>query len=65
MVPMMLLTQIAGITLGIIALSKIRKSEGAIGGKGFAIAGIVISSLILLFIGAVIALIVITESSRI
>ena len=64
MIPMMLLTQIAGITLGIIALSKIRKSNGAVRGKGFAIAGIVISSLVLLFMGAVLALIMITETSR-
>lgn len=64
MIPMMLLTQIAGITLGIIALRKIKKSEGAIGGKGFAIAGIVISSLILLFMMGIIALILIPEISR-
>ena len=64
MIPMMLLTQVAGITLGIIALRKIKKSEGAIGGKGFAIAGIVISSLILLFMMGIFALILIPEISR-
>jgi hypothetical protein len=57
MIPFALLTQIAGLTLGIIALVKIKKSKGAVGGKGFAIAGIIISSLILVFIGGVIVLI--------
>jgi len=36
--------------LGIIALRKIKQSHGAIGGKGFAIAGVIISAVILLFI---------------
>lgn len=57
MIPFVLLTQIAGLTLGIVALVKIRKSNGAIGGKGFAIAGIIISSLILLFIGGILLLV--------
>ncbi|MDP9339569.1 MAG: hypothetical protein M3P45_11945 [Acidobacteriota bacterium] len=33
-----------------IALAQIKKSQGALGGKGFAIAGIIISSLALLLI---------------
>jgi hypothetical protein len=61
---MMLFTQIASITLGIIALNKIRKANGAISGKGFANAGIVISSLIILFLGSVICLIAWTELSK-
>lgn len=57
MIPFALLTQIAGLILGIVALVKIRKSNGAVGGKGFAITGIIISSLILLFIGGILLLV--------
>jgi hypothetical protein len=53
MIPFALLTQIAGLTLGIVALVKIKKSNGALGGRGFAIAGVVISGLIILFIGGI------------
>lgn len=56
-IPFVMLTQIAGLTLGIIALVKIRKSQGTLGGKGFAIAGVIISSLAILFIGGVIVMI--------
>ena len=56
-IPFALLTQITGLVLGIIALVKIRKSNGALGGKGFAIAGVIISSVILAFIGGILLLI--------
>ncbi len=59
-IPFALLTQIAGLTLGIVALVKIRKSQGTLGGKGFAIAGVIISSLAILFIGGIIAIIGLT-----
>lgn len=52
-IPFALLTQIAGLTLGIVALIKIKKSQGRLGGKGFAIAGVAVSSAILLFIGGI------------
>jgi hypothetical protein len=58
--PFMLLTQIAGLVLGITALVKIRKSRGALGGKGFAIAGVTISSLIFLFIGGILSVVWLT-----
>jgi hypothetical protein len=57
LIPFALITQIIGLTLGIIALVKIKKSNGAMGGKGFAIAGITISSLILAFIGGILLLV--------
>lgn len=57
LIPFALITQIAGLTLGIIALAKIRKSQGTLGGKGFAIAGVIISSLAILFIGGILAFI--------
>ncbi|MEP6708071.1 MAG: DUF4190 domain-containing protein, partial [Pyrinomonadaceae bacterium] len=57
LIPFALITQIAGLILGIIALVKIRKSQGTLGGKGFATAGVIISSLAILFIGGVIAII--------
>ena len=50
LIPFLLLGQITGLILGIIALRKIKQSQGTVGGKGFAIAGVIISSLILLFI---------------
>jgi hypothetical protein len=50
LIPFLLLGQITGLILGIIALRKIKQSQGTVGGKGFAIAGITISGLILLFI---------------
>ena len=53
MIPFALLTQIAGLILGIVALVKIKKSNGALGGRGFAIGGVVISGLIILLIGGI------------
>jgi len=64
LVPFMLLGQITGLVLGILALRKIKQSQGTIGGKGFAIAGVVISSLILVFIIGVIVLFVMDTASR-
>lgn len=56
-IPFALLTQIAALIIGIIALSKIKKANGALGGKGFAIAGVIISSLILLFVGGIVVMV--------
>jgi hypothetical protein len=50
------LGQITGLVLGIIALRKIKRSNDTIGGKGFAIAGIAISLLILLFVLGILVL---------
>ncbi len=59
-IPFLLLGQITGLVLGIIALRKIKQSHGTIGGKGFAIAGVTISSVILLFIIGIIVLLMVT-----
>jgi hypothetical protein len=63
-IPFALLTQIAGLTLGIVALVKIKRSNGKLGGKGFAIAGVAISSAILLFIGGVLLVILFSGGFR-
>jgi uncharacterized protein DUF4190 len=60
LIPFLLLGQITGLILGIIALRKIKQSQGAIGGKGFAIAGVTISGLILLFMIGVLVLLIAT-----
>jgi hypothetical protein len=60
LIPFLLLGQITGLVLGIMALRKIKQSHGAIGGKGFAIAGVTISSLILLFILGLLVLVIAT-----
>jgi hypothetical protein len=52
------LTPIAGLICSIIARSQIRKSNGTQGGEGIAMAGIIISSVYLLLIIAIIALVV-------
>lgn len=58
LIPFLLLGQITGLILGIIALRKIKESRGTVGGKGFAIAGVTISGLILLgMIGLLVLLI--------
>lgn len=44
------ITALAGLPLGIIALSKIKKSNGQLTGQGLAIAGICLSGMFLLFI---------------
>jgi len=64
LIPFLLLGQITGLVLGIIALRKIKQSHGTIGGKGFAIAGVTISSLILLFIIGIVALFVMDTAFR-
>ena len=60
LIPFLLLGQITGLILGIIALRRIKQSGGAVGGKGFAIAGVTISSLILLFIIGILVLLLVT-----
>ena len=60
LIPFMLLGQITGLVLGIIALRKIKQSHGAIGGRGFAIAGVIISAVILLFIIGILVLLIVT-----
>jgi hypothetical protein len=47
MVPFMLLTQLAALVVGIVALKKISASQGQFGGRGFAIAGVSIAGSIL------------------
>jgi hypothetical protein len=64
LIPFLLLGQITGLVLGIIALRKIKQANGAIGGKGFAIAGVIISSLILLFIIGILVLLILTGAFR-
>ena len=63
-IPFLLLGQITGLILGIIALRKIKQSQGAVGGKGFAIAGVTISGLLLLFIIGVLVLLIMTGAFR-
>jgi hypothetical protein len=63
-IPFLLLGQITGLILGIIALRKIKQSQGAVGGKGFAIAGVTISGLILLFIIGVLVLLIATGAFK-
>jgi hypothetical protein len=63
-IPFLLLGQITGLILGIIALRKIKQSQGTVGGKGFAIAGITISGLILLFIIGVLVLLIATGAFK-
>lgn len=60
LIPFLLLGQITGLVLGILALRKIKQSQGTVGGKGFAIAGVTISSLILLFILGILILLIVT-----
>jgi hypothetical protein len=64
LIPFLLLGQITGLILGIIALRKIKQSQGAVGGKGFAIAGVTISGLILLFIIGILVLLITTGAFR-
>jgi len=64
LIPFLLLGQITGLVLGILALRKIKQSHGAIGGKGFAIAGVTISSVILLFIIGIVVLFVMDTATR-
>src|SRR4051812_125312 len=64
LIPFLLLGQITGLVLGILALRKIKQSHGTVGGKGFAIAGVTISSLILLFIIGILVLLLVTGAFR-
>jgi hypothetical protein len=64
LIPLMLVGQITGLILGIIALRKIKQSQGAVGGKGFAIAGVTISGLILLFMIGLLVLLVATGAFK-
>jgi hypothetical protein len=63
-IPFLLLGQITGLILGIVALRKIKQSQGAVGGKGFAIAGLTISGLILLFMIGVLVLLIATGAFK-
>ena len=49
-----------GLRVSIPEATKIKQSHGAIGGKGFAIAGVIISSVILLFIIGILVLLIVT-----
>jgi hypothetical protein len=60
LIPFLLLGQITGLILGIVALRKIKQSNGAVGGKGFAIAGVTISGIILLLMIGVLILLIAT-----
>jgi Domain of unknown function (DUF4190) len=64
LIPLMLLGQITGLILGIIALRKIKQSRGTVGGKGFAIAGVTISGLILLFMIGLLVLLIATGAFK-
>lgn len=64
LIPFLLLGQITGLVLGVIALRKIKQSHGTIGGKGFALAGVTISSAILLFIISILVLLIVTGAFR-
>jgi hypothetical protein len=64
LIPFLLLGQITGLILGIVALRKIKQSQGTVGGKGFAIAGVTISGLILLFMIGVLVLLITTGALR-
>jgi hypothetical protein len=64
LIPFLLLGQITGLILGIIALRKIKQSQGTVGGKGFAIAGVTISGLILLFMVGLLVLLIATGAFK-
>jgi hypothetical protein len=64
LIPFLLLGQLAGLILGILALRKIKQSQGTVGGKGFAIAGVTISSAILLFIIGILVLLIVTGAFK-
>lgn len=52
--PGMMLTQLAAVVLGIVALAKISKSGGKLSGRGFAWGGIVIGAVLLVGVGGLI-----------
>jgi hypothetical protein len=49
--PGMMLTQLAAVVLGIVALVKISRSNGKLSGRGFAVGGIIIGAILLLAVG--------------
>ena len=59
MIPFLLITQIVSLIMGIAALRTIGRSEGKLTGRGFAWAGIIISSLILSCMGSIIGIAVV------
>jgi hypothetical protein len=64
LVPFLLLTQMASLVVGLFALRKIKRSGGALGGRGYALAGVVVSSLILAGIGSLVGLIVVVDQMQ-
>jgi hypothetical protein len=64
LIPFVLLTQITSLILGIIALRRIARARGALAGRGFAIAGVAISSAILLFIIGILLLVLVLSSQH-
>lgn len=64
MIPFALVTQLVGLILGVIALGQIKQSQGKLGGRGFAVAGIAIASSILALIGAIILFVVLLPKHR-
>ena len=61
-IPLMLLPQLTAIILGIIALRRIRRSNGQLGGKWFAIIGIIIASTFFAIIGGIVLLVLVIMS---
>ncbi len=64
LIPFLLLTQITSLILGIIALRRIARARGALGGRGFAIAGVAISAAILLLIIGILVLVLVLGASK-
>jgi len=52
----LLVPQMVSLVLGVVALRRIRRSQGMLTGRGFAVGGICVSSVVLLFIAAIVAL---------
>jgi hypothetical protein len=57
--PFLLIPQIVSLILGIMALRKIRRSRGALSGRGFAITGVCLSGCILLFFASLGVLVIV------
>ncbi|HZS41413.1 MAG TPA: hypothetical protein VFF06_31505, partial [Polyangia bacterium] len=58
LIPFMLVTQLVGLILGLIALSQIKAAGGKLGGRGFAVAGVAIAGSIFALVAAIVLLIV-------
>jgi hypothetical protein len=56
LIPCLLVTQAVGFVTGLLALRRIRLAQGALGGRGMALAGTIISSAILTVLGSLVAL---------